>query len=126
MTSRQIKIWNRACSERDATPLHDGDKALASLLQAHGFIMNGGVLHALEVMTRAQRVASIAGYRYFGLTGAAQVLEQSYAESDEAEEMANAAYLQEVPDDDTIVCAFRTKLLAHPDEFSPTPGAPHA
>ena len=42
-------IWNRACSGM-ITEFRPGDRALAGLLGAHGLIMNGGVLHAVECL----------------------------------------------------------------------------
>jgi len=119
MTSRQDEIWNRACLERGGANPAEGDRALASLLQAHGLIMNGGVLHALEVLSQQERANAIAGYRYFGLLGAAEVLAQTYAASDEAEEASNAAYSLAIGNDEVLAHAFRVKLLSHPQVFAP-------
>ena len=44
-----------------------GDHALAAMLLAHGHVMNGGVLHAVELMDEAQLAAAKAGYRFFGV-----------------------------------------------------------
>ena len=125
MTSRQDEIWNRACLERGGPAPREGDLALASLLQAHGLIMNGGVLHALEVLSQAERESAIAGYRYFGLVAAANVLAQSYADTDEAEHESNSAYSLAIGNDEVLAHAFRVQLLARPDVFAPL-NAAHA
>ena len=123
MTSRQDEIWNRACLEDGGSEAREGDRALASLLQAHGLIMNGGVLHAIEALSQEERAAAIAGYRYFGLLAAAQILSQHHEGTDAAEHAANSTYALAVRDDDVLVHAFRVLLLAHPEAFSPVRAA---
>ena len=118
--SLQDLIWNRACLERGGATPHEGDRALAALLLAHGLVMNGGVLHALGCLSRQERIDAIAGYRYFGLVAAADVLTKSYKQTGKAEEASNSAYWHAVPDDDALADAFHTKLAASPGAFAPT------
>jgi len=123
VASRQDEIWNRACLESGGSAPREGDLALASLLRAHGVVMNGGVLHALEVLSQEERANAIAGYCYFGLTAAAQALAQAYEDTDEAEHAANSAYSWAVPNDEALAHAFRVGLLARPDAFAPVTAA---
>ena len=59
-------IWNRACLQ-DVAGLEVGDRALAAMILAHGLVMNGGVLHAVEALDADQLAAAKEGFRYFGL-----------------------------------------------------------
>ena len=81
--------------------------------------MNGGVLHALEVLTPQELANSISGFHYFGLGAAAQVLAQHYEDTDEAESSSNSAYWHAVPNDEVLSHAFRIKLVACPEAFAP-------
>ena len=67
------RIWNRACGE---APLRtrEGDRALTDLLQWHGYIMNGGVLHAVELLSASELSNAAAAYGYFGLDAVAYSL----------------------------------------------------
>jgi hypothetical protein len=116
-TSREDQIWNRACLQGGGPQPAEGDQALASLLRVHGRVMNGGVLHALEIQQESLRRA-ITAYRYFGLLDAAAVLEREWEDSDEAEEASNSAYWLAVPNDEIIAEAFRAKLASCPQAFS--------
>lgn len=118
--SRQDQIWNRACLESGGSSPAAGDRALASLLRAHGFAMNGGVIHALECLSHSEIAAAIAGFNFFGLIDAANVFEQPLDDSRETEERLNLMYLAAVPNDDALVYAFRTKLVSSPGAFAPT------
>jgi hypothetical protein len=118
MASRQDEIWNRACLEGGGPNPSEGDSALSSLLQVHSLVMNGGVLHALESLAPEDVARAIAGYRYFELSKAAEVLAQVYENNEEAEKASNAAYWHAIPGDETIQHAFRIKLLACPDAFT--------
>src|SRR5262249_40402009 len=66
-------IWNRACGEDPLRSLH-GDRALADMLRAHGLVMNGGVLHAVDCLTASELSDAEAGYRFYGLDAVATVL----------------------------------------------------
>ena len=124
--SRQSEIWNRACLESGGSSPADGDKALASLLLAHGFAINGGVVHALECLSQSELAAAVAGFNYFGLAGAAHVFQQLPDDTVETEERLNRLYWAAVPNDETLAHAFRVKLLASPEAFAPTESDAHA
>ena len=64
--TRTDLIWNRAC-EGAGSATRQGDKALASLLVFHSAAMNGGVFHAIELITAAELSAAMDGYKLFGL-----------------------------------------------------------
>ena len=59
------KIWNRACYGGGVSP-RVGDKALAALLLFHGPAMNGGVLHAVECLSKEQLTEAKDGYTFYG------------------------------------------------------------
>jgi len=124
--SRQDQIWSRACLESGGPSPAAGDTALAALLLAHGLIMNGGVVHALQALSQSQLAAAIAGFNYFGLTAASQLLEQPPDDTEETEELLNALYWQVVPNDETLAHAFRIKLVAFPEVFAPVVSGAHA
>ena len=124
--SRQAEIWNRACLESGGATPGPGDHALASLLLAHGFAMNGGVAHALECLSESEIAAAVAGFTYFGLTEAAHMFQQIPDGSEETEDRLNRMYLAAVPSDETLARAFRIKLVATPEAFSPTDSGAHA
>jgi hypothetical protein len=69
-------IWNRACGEDPLRSL-PGDRALADLLRAHGLVMNGGVLHAVEILTPTELSDAESGYRFYGLDGVASLLSRA-------------------------------------------------
>ena len=71
-------IWNRACAAAGATEIaqRQGDRSLAAMLQAHGLVMNGGPWDAIESCEANELLAAAAGYRYFGLEAAAQLIDR--------------------------------------------------
>ena len=103
-----------------------GDTALASVLYAHGYIMNGGVMHAIELMTRDELESGIAGYRFYDfpsisdlLIRARQLLEsESLTDSDE--QMLDADYLRFIPTDEALVYRFEKHYEANPNDYSPS------
>lgn len=123
---RQDQIWNRACLDGGGTEPAAGDAALASLLLAHNLAMNGGVVHAMGCLNKAELAAAIAGFNYFGLTAAAHVFAQAPDDSETTEERLNQMYWQAVPNDETLAHAFRVKLVASPDAFAPIKPNAHA
>jgi hypothetical protein len=121
--SQADAVWNRAALEGGGAHPKAGDSALAALLRAHGYIMNGGVHHAVECLSPEERAAAIEGYSYFGLSAAAEALTSAAHGSlspwtDESEEAANHAYWRQVPDDESLVRAFEAVLRERPDEFA--------
>jgi hypothetical protein len=125
------EVWNRACAEagRPKALTASGDRALADMLLAHGLVMNGGVLHAVECLDEHERLAAVNGYRYFGLERAAAVIEDAAVRwrngelaLDEAEQLemeADERYGQVVGDDDVLVQAFEATYRREPSRFAP-------
>jgi hypothetical protein len=89
-------IWNRACLQPIRT--HLGDRMLSDLLQAHGMVMNGGVLHAAECLSDSELQDALIAFSFYGLEPAAEILSQAkeVTHSDEDpelyEERLDAAY----------------------------------
>jgi hypothetical protein len=117
-------IWNRAALEKGGRAARQGDRALAGLLEAHGLIANGGVVHCLEVLDAAEISAAIAGYRYFGFTSAADLL--VYAGDTRIGELTedlwvklDERYWLIVENDGALQAAFERQFSALPDEFAP-------
>jgi hypothetical protein len=125
------EVWNRACAEAGGPKALTaaGDRALADMVLAHSLAMNAGVIHSIESLSSEQRIAAIAGYRYFGLDAAADVLEElsrrwrSGGLDDEAAENleteADERYGTVVRDDDVLVVAFEARYDTAPNEFAP-------
>ena len=116
-------VWNRACSRPDALNL-TGDRALADMLLAHGYAMNGGVLHAVEDLAPEELEAAVAGYRHFGLAAAADLIDEvrarlqslTDAAVDRLEHEADNRY-GEIASDETLMEAFERRYRDRPEEF---------
>lgn len=117
--TRQDKIWNRAAMEAGGSAPREGDAALASLLLVHGMVMNGGIDHALETLSKEEYAAGIDGFRYFGLPKVASILQRARGAMETDFERLNAEYGSLVPSDSTLVHAFQAKLIVSPGVFSP-------
>jgi len=121
-----VVIWNRAAGGATAGSLKDGDRSLAALLQAHGLIMNGGVLNAVEVMQQEEFRSAVAGYDYFELHGVSHLLRQARAlvqrgeeeEIESHEAMFDADYRAIIPDDSALFRLFEERLRARPSDFA--------
>jgi hypothetical protein len=117
-------IWNRACGE-DPLRAFPGDRALADLLYAHGLAMNGGVLHAVELMSAEELSHAGAGYQYFGFGEASSLLSRAQAifeagdDLESHEQGLNGEYAQIVPSDSSLVERFEKRLKASPSDFAP-------
>ena len=117
-------IWNRACGE---SPLHthDGDRALAGLLRAHGLAMNGGMLNAVELLTSEELSCAQSGYLFYGFHGIAALLSRAKVLGDADEDLEHheaqldAEYADLIPDDTFLVERFQEHLKAHPSEYAP-------
>lgn len=76
---------------------------------AHGYVMNGGVLHAIESLTPAELDRAIAGYRRFGLAAVADILAtaRQVPDSDKgkAEARLDKEYAKAIPDDGSLEAA---------------------
>ena len=68
------RVRNRAALESGGECPGPGDRALSSLLLAHGLVMNGGVHHALQCLSPSELHAAIDAYSYFGLDDVATFL----------------------------------------------------
>jgi len=117
-------IWNRACGEDPLRAL-PGDRALADLLRAHGLVMNGGVLHAVECLTVDELSDAEAGYRYYGFDSVASLLARARGIFEAAvdqgshEQQFDGEYAQKIPSDNSLVERFRNRLKSGPSDFAP-------
>mgnify|MGYP007114256039 CR=1 FL=1 len=116
-------IWNRAAIEDGGPAPSAGDRSLACLLLAHGLVMSGGVLHAVECLESAELIAAQAGYRYFNLIPVAELLTRARTKCDDddpgsQEPLLDAEYATLIPDDAFLVERFEQRLRSHPDDFS--------
>ena len=79
------------------------DDAASAVWIAHGLVMNGGVLHCAEVLSKPELRRAIAGYRLFGLPAVAEALEQAVKVRPEnagrLEPVLNGLYNRAIPDD---------------------------
>jgi len=116
----EIAVWNRAAIQAGGPSPREGDLALSALLLVHGLVMNGGVCHALEVVTEAELRASCAGLRYFGFAAVADILEAARREewTEESEGRFNNAYA-ELVDDGTIGESFRRHIATNRELYAP-------
>ena len=119
------QIWNRAAMDDGGSDPSPGDAALACLLYAHGLIMNGGVLHAIELMTRDELDSAVAGYRFFDFPAASDLLIlvryalESETITDSDDQMLNAEYLRLIPTDETLTQRFEKHYATNPSVYSP-------
>lgn len=118
-------VWNRATMPDSCEAPAPGDVALSSLLRAHGLAMNGGVLHAVELLAADEWEAAKDGYRYFGPHEVADLL--AHAKNllgvgenlDEHERRLDAKYATLIPDDSWLVERFEEQFAANPSAFAP-------
>jgi hypothetical protein len=115
----EARVWNRAALESGGASPREGDRALAALLRLHGLVMNGGVHHALEVLSRDEIRAAISGFEFFSLTPVGRLLEVARTLDEEA---ANRQYWAFIPDDDAINGRFRVTFRSSPHAFAPLAG----
>ncbi len=118
-------VWNRAAMEDGGESPALGDVALASLLYAHGLVMNGGVLHAVELLTSDELSDARDGYRFFGLSEVASLLANAKTlfdaddGLDKHESRLDREYWKSVPDDSSLVKRFEVRFTSSPSDFSP-------
>lgn len=118
------RVWNRATEGGGPEP-RTGDRALAALLLAHGYTMNGGVLHAVECLAAEEFDAACRGYAHYGFDAIPDLLryaasivdDESLAEIEEAR--LDADYATVIPSDQTVVNAFTADFETHPDAYAP-------
>ena len=113
------QIWNRAAIEGGGRAPRAGDQALSSLLAAHSLVMNGGVHHAIEVLSPEELSAAAKGFRYFGLDEVGSFLIGVAGGRDHSEQEANERYGGLIPGDESLAKRFQAKLERNPDEFAP-------
>lgn len=118
-------VWNRAVTEGGCPSPRAGDLALAELLRAHGLAMNGGVLHACELLTPDELAAAQRGYQFFGLPQAATLLGKAKVTLDKGvdlgthERKLDSEYSGYIPSDSAFVSRFQETFSRDPGEFSP-------
>ena len=123
------EIWNRAALGGGGVDARSGDRALSAVLALHGLAMSGGLMDAIERVTSEEADAAEAGFRWLGLGAAADVVASvrgdiaagALDDDERAEALelrADEEYERAVPDDDTLVSAFRTRLAEEPDTFA--------
>jgi hypothetical protein len=119
--SRDGRIWNRAVLNSGGPTPRPGDVALAALMRFHGLAMNGGVEHALEVLSHRELDAAIAGFEHFDMAEVASVLAalRSSTSNEKELDMLQERYGALVPSDSVLTAAFRVRLAAFPDDFAP-------
>lgn len=119
-------IWNRAAMESGGEHPRAGDRALSALLRMHNLIMNGGVHHAVEVLSPAEFAAAIDGYAYFGCHAAADWLGDFTKEAvasewaGETERADDLRYEELVPGDQHLFNRMERAWRASPEEFAAT------
>lgn len=115
----EVRVWNRAALESGGAAPREGDRALAALLLAHGLVMNGGVHHALELLSPDEIRAAISGFEFFFLAPVGRLLEVAQSLEEEA---ANRQYRAIIPNDDAIDRRLRVVFGSSPHAFAPLDG----
>ncbi|MDD9944201.1 MAG: hypothetical protein OXU20_24365 [Myxococcales bacterium] len=93
---------------------------------AHGLVMNGGVLHASEVLSEDEFAAALDGYAFYGQHKAVSVFRDAAAclqranadELDTREAELDATYADVIGGDAALEAAFKKHLLAHPELYA--------
>jgi len=122
--TRADRIWNRACG-KDEMRFLPGDRALADMIPAHGLVMNGGVLHAVECVSDSELSAAVSAYRFFGHDAAANLLLRAKIILDKGvnldfhEQELDKQYAAIIPDDSFLVERFQEHLEENPSEYAP-------
>jgi len=122
VTEAKDRVWNRAALESGGPTPREGDAALAAVLEAHGYVMNGGVLHAIECLGPERLRVCCEGYVYFGLREIASLFDGAAAtasETGEMEDALNKAYWAHAPDDGAIAERFERDIIANPERYAP-------
>jgi len=92
------------------------ETAASAVWIAHGLVMNGGVVHCVEVLSKRELRTTIAGYRLFGLSVAADVLFEASRvpqdENDAAESRLDAAYAEAIRSDDFLATHVNSRFPA--------------
>ncbi|HJW49452.1 MAG TPA: hypothetical protein VJ726_08555 [Candidatus Limnocylindria bacterium] len=111
------RAWNRATErKRHGRP---GDAALSALLSAHGLVMNGGVLHCVELLSEEELREAIAGYRYFGVEVGPVFQRAKAARPEETRELESTLdeQYERIADDGRLMAAFQAHYAEHPEAY---------
>jgi hypothetical protein len=116
------QVWNRATEgKRQGRP---GDAALSALIWAHGLVMNGGVLHCIELLSAEELREAIVGYQYFGIE-VKPIFERAKAaraeDTRDLESRLDQEY-ERVAADGRLMAAFQTHYAEHPEAYEPIAG----
>jgi hypothetical protein len=87
--------------------------------------MNGGVLHAVELLNDLELAAALDGYKFFGFAKSAKLL--SHARQlfergknlEEWEQKLDREYERHIPNDTALAQRFEQHLALHPSDFAP-------
>lgn len=124
-------IWDRALGfSESGVGKGPGDTALAAVLLAHGMVMNGGVLHAVEGLEPTELEQVIAGYRRLGAESTAQLFESVRAQLGEGalddpsraealEIESDRHYADAIADDEALEQMVRNDVARHPGDYDP-------
>ena len=117
-------VWNRALGNK-AFRFLEGDLNLIVLLTTHGYVMNGGVFHAVEAREDEEMAEIADAYRYFGLDDIANLLTEakSILDADDdwgpLEDKFYERYSASISDDSALFERFKAVLLRDPSKFTP-------
>jgi hypothetical protein len=95
------------------------------MLRAHGLVMNGGVLHAVECLSSDDRRDAEAAYRFYGFDDIASLLSRATAVFEARQRLEfheselNRAYWKSVPDDGVLFERFQRHFAQSPTEYAP-------
>ena len=122
MGAAEDAIWNRAAFLGGKAGPAAGDTALSALLLAHGQVMNGGVLNCCQDgLSEDELRAAADGYRYFGLSGVADLLTRARliaaTDAEDAEAGLDVEYAGMIPEDNALVQRFEAKFKEDPTQF---------
>jgi hypothetical protein len=87
--------------------------------------MNGGVLHAVELLTAEDLIDAESGYRYYGLGAAASLLSRARTiletgiDLEFHERQLDRQYANIIPDDSALLERFERHLEANGAEYAP-------
>lgn len=115
----ETRIWNRAALQKGGASPGEGDAALTAAIQFNGLAMNGGVVHAFEVLRGEELHAACAGFRYFGLDQAAALIETAFKMEWEDESSVEMDRIYgELVENDALGRAFRSHFATHPERYA--------
>jgi hypothetical protein len=118
------RVWNRAALRENPESWLPGDRALAALLLAHGHVMNGGVFHAIELLSEDELDEAIAGYQFFGLDSVQKVFVHAKDMARKGEEIGpyeavfNSDYQKLIPSDAALGFAFEQHFNNNPQDYA--------